>query len=392
MSGVMPSSSRQSRGSLKPSLSRRELLKELMQRSMMLQDAPEYPQRRTLVSCQHIGAFAFKGCGSLDMVAFTTDAAHQQLPLGSHARNSGKGVLLLHKEGPVVGLQDCPMLLPHVVPALQLVWAAAVKTAAPVEDARGLHKQVLGPYDMPRLRHHMRQSEDGLSSKFRRRSLNLVRSSLGGAHARNSALLPSSLVGSGANVPRHSFLYRGSLPAGNGGLSSMASSRAADGLRGLAENLQQLLQVRGSAGGSQRGSRASGSQQPTPDVTAHGAPLVSNAAAAAAAAAGSGESSSQVQQQLQDIQLADQAQLQQLVVVGEPAAADAAAAATAARRVAVRANGLDRHLTGPGTAPVAPKQHSKLLLQQQQQQQQQQPLVVGATSRRDAAAAHDVSG
>jgi hypothetical protein len=369
---------------------------------MMLQDAPEYPQRRTLISCQHIGTYAFKGCGALDMVAFTTDAPHQQLPLGFNARSSGKGVLLLPKEGPVVGLQDCPILLPQVLPALQTAWAAVAKKAAPVEHARVLRKQVTSPsFDMFRLPPDMRHMQAGIggaglggssSSSFRRRSLSLVRSSLGSLHAvGNSAPLPSSLGGSGAMVQRQAYLYRGSLPAGSGALASLSNSKAADGLRSLAENLQQLLQVRGgSTGGSQRGSRASGSQQVTPDVTTHSAPLPS-AAAAAAAGSGNSQRGNQQQQQQQGVELADQVLLQQLIVVGEPAVADAAATAAVAAAgpaAAVRVNGSDRGLSQSGGAPAVAKQQQQ---QQQQQPKLQQQLAVGGVSRGDAAAAHDVS-
>ncbi|WIA12661.1 hypothetical protein OEZ85_006309 [Tetradesmus obliquus] len=183
-SGVMPALGPQGShgGGMKPSSSRRDLLKELMQRSMMLQDAPEYQLRRTLVSCSHIGTYAFKGCGALDMVAFSTDAPHHQLlPQGSQLRSSGKGVLLLQKDGPVVGLQDCPILLPQVLPALRQAWAAVAKKAAPVEHARVLRKQVTSPsFDMFRLPPDMRRSIGGGlgnaaglagsgSSSFRRR-------------------------------------------------------------------------------------------------------------------------------------------------------------------------------------------------------------------------------
>jgi hypothetical protein len=362
---------------------------------MMLQDAPEYPQRRTLVSCQHIGTYAFKGCGALDMVAFTTNAAHQQLPPGTSTRSSGKGVLLLQKEGPVVGLQDCPILLPNILPALQRAWTAVAKKAAPVEHARVLRRQVTSPsFDMFRLPPDMRRSGAGLtgaglisssSNSFRRRSLSLMRSSLGGLHTGNSAPLPSSLGGSGSIVPRQAYLYRGSLPAGSGGLASLGSSKAADGLRNLAENLQQLL-VRGGPDGSQRGSRASGSQQTTPDVTAHGGAVSS---AAAAAGSGSRQPGSQLQQQQRDVEMADQLQLQQLIIVGEPAAADVAAAA-AARPTAVRANGPDRGLSQGGGNPAAPKQQVKLQ-QQRHEQQQQEPQAAGGASRADAASAHDAN-
>ncbi|WIA32818.1 hypothetical protein OEZ86_006000 [Tetradesmus obliquus] len=226
-------------GGMKPSSSRRDLLKQLMQRSMMLQDAPEYQLRRTLVSCSHIGTYAFKGCGALDMVAFSTDAPHQQqLPQGSQPRSSGKGVLLLQKDGPVVGLQDCPILLPQVLPALRQAWTAVAKKAAPVEHARVLRKQVTSPsFDMFRLPPDMRRSIGGglgnavglagsSSSSFRRRSMSLMRSSLGssnrnpaaaaaaaagggGAISGSSAPLPPALgSSSGGTLPRPAYLYR----------------------------------------------------------------------------------------------------------------------------------------------------------------------------------------
>jgi hypothetical protein len=104
--------------------------------------AADYPLQRARVSGWHIGCYAFKGCGMIDMVAFTCqhdEAPHplrqdsmqqQQQQGGSVQQLLGKGMLLVARSGPVVGLQNCPVLLPDVLPALQEAWGAAAEVAA----------------------------------------------------------------------------------------------------------------------------------------------------------------------------------------------------------------------------------------------------------------------
>lgn len=106
----------------------------------MLLDGPTYPQRLVHISCQHIGTYAFKGCGTLDMLSFTTDfmPAPEVNPAGA---KGGKGTLVFPGTGPVVGLQDCPVALPDVLPTLQQAWAATSAAVAAVQAAQQQHQQ-----------------------------------------------------------------------------------------------------------------------------------------------------------------------------------------------------------------------------------------------------------
>jgi hypothetical protein len=114
--------------------------------------------QRARVSGWHIGCYAFKGCGMIDMVAFTCqhDEAphplrqdsiqqqHQQQQGGSVQQLLGKGMLLVARSGPVVGLQNCSVLLPDVLPSLQEAWRAAAEVAAharPRSSGGGGHPQ-----------------------------------------------------------------------------------------------------------------------------------------------------------------------------------------------------------------------------------------------------------
>lgn len=150
---------------------------------MNLLDAPEYPQRLVRVSCQHVGSFSFKGCGDLDVVAFTTDSTPGKPVAVSGSRAGGKATLILPKSGPVVGLQDCPILLPQVLPALQRAWAAATDVAATVEHTRMLRKQVTQhSFELFRTPPEVQRTDATLvpvggsssSNVFRRRSLSLA--------------------------------------------------------------------------------------------------------------------------------------------------------------------------------------------------------------------------
>lgn len=95
-----------------------------------------YQQQQVKVSTQHIGTYAFKGCGTLDMVAISIDdlavqavqqykpgQQQQQQNNAASARN-GKGMLIAPRSGPVVGQQHCPVVLPDVLPGLRRAWAA----------------------------------------------------------------------------------------------------------------------------------------------------------------------------------------------------------------------------------------------------------------------------
>jgi hypothetical protein len=102
--------------------------------------AADYPLQPARVSGWHIGCYAFKGCGMIDMVAFTCQQegpphpvcqdSMQQQQGGSVQQLLGKGMLLVQRSGPVVGLQSCPVLLPDVLPVLQEAWGAAAEVAA----------------------------------------------------------------------------------------------------------------------------------------------------------------------------------------------------------------------------------------------------------------------
>jgi hypothetical protein len=105
--------------------------------------AADYPLQRARISGWHIGCYAFKGCGMIDMVAFSCQqdgAPHplrqdsmqqqQQQQGGGVQQLLGKGMLLVARSGPVVGLTNCPVLLPNVLPALQEAWGAAAEVAA----------------------------------------------------------------------------------------------------------------------------------------------------------------------------------------------------------------------------------------------------------------------
>ncbi|KAF6257722.1 hypothetical protein COO60DRAFT_1203083 [Scenedesmus sp. NREL 46B-D3] len=102
--------------------------------------AAEYPMQQARISGWHIGCYAFKGCGMIDMVAFTCqdadshqlrqDSLQQQRQGGSMQQLLGKSMLLVHRSGPVVGLRDCPVLLPNVLPLLQEAWGVAAEVAA----------------------------------------------------------------------------------------------------------------------------------------------------------------------------------------------------------------------------------------------------------------------
>eukprot|EP00775_Hariotina_reticulata_P010840 gene10840-10996_t len=81
--------------------------------------------RLSHVSAQHVGTYSFKGCGVVDMVCFTTEALQQVTSIkAGHAASKGmKGSLLMPSSGPVLGLQDCPVMLPDVLPALHQAWS-----------------------------------------------------------------------------------------------------------------------------------------------------------------------------------------------------------------------------------------------------------------------------
>lgn len=85
---------------------------------------PTYPLRRVHVSAHHLGSFAFKGCGSVEVVTFTADTI-PVLAWPKADTKGAKGTLIAEASGPVVGLQDCPALLPAVLPVLHRAWTTA---------------------------------------------------------------------------------------------------------------------------------------------------------------------------------------------------------------------------------------------------------------------------
>eukprot|EP00775_Hariotina_reticulata_P011064 gene11064-11220_t len=73
----------------------------------------QYQSQLVHVSAFHVGRYAFKGCvDPVDVVSLTTPALAAQYQLISSATNKGaKGMLILPVSGPVLGLQDCPVVL-----------------------------------------------------------------------------------------------------------------------------------------------------------------------------------------------------------------------------------------------------------------------------------------
>jgi hypothetical protein len=115
----------------------------------------EYALLQARISGWHIGCYAFKGCGLIDMVAFTCQEnapnhpmsqdsmqhqqhqqPQQQVQGGGMQQLLGKGMLLVARSGPVVGLQNCPVLLPSVLPVLQEAWGVAAEVASKARPAR----------------------------------------------------------------------------------------------------------------------------------------------------------------------------------------------------------------------------------------------------------------
>lgn len=110
----------------------------------MLEPPPAYPLRLVRVGAFHLGAFFFKGCGNVDMICVGADTlpAPPELPDGVPQR--GKGVQISIRVGPVAGLQDCEVLLPNPLPALQAAWAAAAAVEGAASHARQLRKHASG--------------------------------------------------------------------------------------------------------------------------------------------------------------------------------------------------------------------------------------------------------
>eukprot|EP00878_Enallax_costatus_P033120 GHUV01036507.1.p1 GENE.GHUV01036507.1~~GHUV01036507.1.p1 ORF type:complete len:715 (+),score=212.45 GHUV01036507.1:3-2147(+) len=114
-------------------------------------DGPSYPQRLVHISGQHIGTYAFKGCGEVEMISFTADSIAGWCKYSSTGSRGAKGALVLQGTGPVIGLQDCPVMMPDVLPTLQQAWAAAVAAAeAAAEAIRRQRKEIPPPPPAPR--------------------------------------------------------------------------------------------------------------------------------------------------------------------------------------------------------------------------------------------------
>eukprot|EP00775_Hariotina_reticulata_P007249 gene7249-7462_t len=90
------------------------------------------PGRLVHVTAHHLGTYGFKGCGALDMVCFTTDTLHGAIhPTLAMGAEGAKGTLIMASSGPVLGLQDCPLLLPDVLTALQQAWGDMASSTTP---------------------------------------------------------------------------------------------------------------------------------------------------------------------------------------------------------------------------------------------------------------------
>jgi hypothetical protein len=87
--------------------------------------------RQARVGAQHLGLFAFKGCGTVEVVTFLTDTAPVLAQPSAEQSKGAKGILVSPAFGPVVGLQECPIMLPGVL----LVLRKACRVAAAVVAA-----------------------------------------------------------------------------------------------------------------------------------------------------------------------------------------------------------------------------------------------------------------
>lgn len=98
---------------------------------------PSYPLRQALVEAHHLGCYALKGCGTVEVVTFLTDTIPVLEWPRAEASKGSKGTLLSAASGPVVGLQGCPVALPAVLPALRRAWRVAGGVAAAAAVGRG---------------------------------------------------------------------------------------------------------------------------------------------------------------------------------------------------------------------------------------------------------------
>jgi hypothetical protein len=79
------------------------------------------------VGAHHLGCYAFKGCGTVEVVTCLADTSPVLAWPGSEQSKGGgaKGVLVSPACGPVVGLQGFCVTLPDVLPALRRAWRLA---------------------------------------------------------------------------------------------------------------------------------------------------------------------------------------------------------------------------------------------------------------------------
>eukprot|EP00878_Enallax_costatus_P015190 GHUV01015903.1.p3 GENE.GHUV01015903.1~~GHUV01015903.1.p3 ORF type:complete len:293 (+),score=91.35 GHUV01015903.1:8244-9122(+) len=83
----------------------------------------ENSQQLVSISAQHVGTYAFKGCGMMELVCLTSDAMPvTQQTLAVAPPRGSKGVLISAASGPVVGLQDYAVMLPNVLPQFKQAW------------------------------------------------------------------------------------------------------------------------------------------------------------------------------------------------------------------------------------------------------------------------------
>lgn len=86
------------------------------------------------MGAHHLGSYAFKGCGTVEVVTFLTDTI-PVLDWPKADSKGAKGTLVSAASGPVVGLQDCPVTLPAVLPVLRNAWRVAEELVAAAAGA-----------------------------------------------------------------------------------------------------------------------------------------------------------------------------------------------------------------------------------------------------------------
>lgn len=82
--------------------------------------------RSLCVGAHHLGGYAFKGCGTVEVVTYLADTIPVLAwPGAEQSKGGAKGVLVSPACGPVVGLQGFCVAVPDVLPALRRAWRLA---------------------------------------------------------------------------------------------------------------------------------------------------------------------------------------------------------------------------------------------------------------------------